>query len=354
MDRRDTFYRQKLTDTEMDELFDLAENADRAISLDNSLTGVHSGEVVSQATVPDLTVQVSAGVATDKLGRRLLIPGPQSPNCAVDENALTTAVTTPGNQKFLSVFLRFTRAESDPRTDGNGDTIQYVQDESFAIRVVQGVEALPDAPRPALDPEDILLADIRLAFGQTQIFDADILVDRREDLIRFDGTNLDVIAGTVAGAIQSDIIPALDDHEGRILALESDAIQPRFIAMEGRVRALAGTVAYSSSGTLLSTAALQASMAIDMVPSETLDQIRFRVRPNGTDFWTCEVAKFDVDSSFTLLGSANSTTGSSWEWVTVGSLAAPVTTGDRFAVRVTTSNGAASAMEVSGIEITVT
>lgn len=181
--RRDFYYRQKVTEAELDAAFDELEAADRAILSDLSLYGVAIGMEVSEALVPNMTVVVAGpGAAYDQAGQRIEFSADQTVNCAVDEDSISTAVVTPGNEKIVSIFLEFTRQLSDPRVDGNGDTVYHVRDEYFRINVVQGAEgASPTAP--ALRSDQILLADVALYEGMTEILDADISTARREDLV---------------------------------------------------------------------------------------------------------------------------------------------------------------------------
>lgn len=175
-DRRDFYYRQKVTEGELDAAFDALEAADRTIIKDLGFTGVASGLAVSQhAGVADLTVDVTLGTAHDPDGQRIRIPTGQTVNLAVDSNSVSTAVAGAPNARVVSLFAVFARALSDPRIDGNSNTVYFVRAESFAFRVVMGNEALLGTEvAPALAADAILLADVRRTFGQTQILNAQI------------------------------------------------------------------------------------------------------------------------------------------------------------------------------------
>ena len=72
--------------------------------------------------------------------------------------------------------MRFDRALSDPRVDGNSLTVFFREDESFKFLVAQGAEApAGNAIPPPLHSDAILLADITRTFGQTQVLAANIL-----------------------------------------------------------------------------------------------------------------------------------------------------------------------------------
>lgn len=200
-DRRDYYFRQKVTEAELDAGFDELEQADRAITSDLGLIGVAVGMVVAQQVSPDLTVQVSGpGVIYDQTGQRITIPSTQNVNCAVDEGALNTAVVTPGNSKILSIFAEFERALSDPRVDGNSATVYFVRAESFQFNVVAGVEAgSPTAP--ALRGDQILIADITLVHSQSTIVNGDISTTRRQWM--FKTTGIVVEKGSPEEALQA-------------------------------------------------------------------------------------------------------------------------------------------------------
>lgn len=187
-DRLNYYFRQKVTEAELDEGFALAEQADRDLVVDMGLVGVVSGASVTEDGTPNLTVDVAAGTVYDKAGKRITWPTTQNVNCAVDELSTSTTVSTPGNTKILSLFVKFKRILTDPRTDGNGDTVYFSEEEGFEFIVRQGTEGVSPTP-PALDSTMILIADITRTEGVSTISDADIdMEDRREDLLVLSGT----------------------------------------------------------------------------------------------------------------------------------------------------------------------
>lgn len=213
-DRRDYFFRQKVTEAELDAGFEGLEQADRALSVDHELIGIVLGMGVSQkAGTPDLSVDVQGpGTAYSKQGERIGFSSTQNVDVSQDDGASSTAVAVGGNEKWISVFIEFDRALSDPRIDGNSVTVFHVRDESFSFSVVQGAEAsIGTATRPALDPNKILLADVRRTFGQTQILNADISTTRREDAFKYTGGTVEIIQGTAHDAIGS-LLTAFNNH----------------------------------------------------------------------------------------------------------------------------------------------
>lgn len=212
--RRDYFFRQKVTEAELDAGFEGLEAADRDLAVDLGFYGVVAGMVVSQKSgTPNLTVDVSGpGAAYSKDGERIFFSSLQNVNLAADDAAVNTAVAAPGNSRVVSLFVEFDRLLSDPRIDGNSVTVFFQRNESFAFSVVAGAEATTGLQTPpALDPNKILLADITLAYGQTQILNSHVSTTRREGLLDVLASPISLVAGTVKAAF-SQLLEALNNH----------------------------------------------------------------------------------------------------------------------------------------------
>ena len=220
--RKDYFFRQKVTEQELDQGFDGLENADRQQMLDLGLIGVlQNGVVTEKSGTPDLTVDISGSASVhDKLGQRIAWGAIQNLDVSVDENSVSTTVAGGGNEKIVSVFASFDRVLTDPRIDGNSVTVFFDRAESFAFVVRQGGEGGAPATPPGLDSEFILLADIRRSFGQTQIFNSDItppggsyvgITNRREAAFDLSAGALVVLAGTPETSDQA-ILTELNNH----------------------------------------------------------------------------------------------------------------------------------------------
>lgn len=210
--RRQYYYRQRVTEGELNAGFDGLESADRAIMVDSAAIGIMSGLVAAQAVSPNLTTDISAGTAYDQQGRRLRVPSLQNLSVAVDYNNVSTTVAGVGNEKWLSVFLRFTRALSDPRVDGNAATIYFQQDESFQFYVTQGSEAGSGlATRPSLETDKILICDILRTYGDTTVSTADISTTRRQDAVVASFSGQEVRAANLPAAVQL-LLERLMDH----------------------------------------------------------------------------------------------------------------------------------------------
>lgn len=205
------YYLQPVTDAELRTGFTELEKADRAIITDMNAIGVMANMAVTQNGAGNNTVLVSGlGVAYDKLGQRLYVPSQQTVNVAVDSLNVSTDVGGVGNHKIVSVFIKFKRALSDLRTDGNSVDQYFVQDEFFEFVVVQGAEAASPSP-PALLADGLLLADITRDHNVATIMQDHISTARREDAIVIAGSPYAVQAGTFKDAITS-VLTALNQH----------------------------------------------------------------------------------------------------------------------------------------------
>jgi hypothetical protein len=223
--RRNYYFKQLVTDEELDAGFEALEEAVWAVPLDFGMVGVAANAAVTEkAGTPDLTVDVSAGgLVYDQLGRRINNVALQNVNVAVDSSGASTSVAGGGNEKWVSVSIRYKKALSDPRIDGNSNTVFFVEDESFEFVVLQGAEAaIGAATRPGLLSDAILLADVQRLNGQTQILNANISSalgsgyalggdTRRQDAFVLSAGTLDVREGT-PGEMGQALLDILDDH----------------------------------------------------------------------------------------------------------------------------------------------
>ncbi len=197
-DRVDYYFRQRVTEAELDLGFELLERADRNLAADIGVYGVVAGAVPTQhAPIADLTIDLTAPArAYDRLGQRIFFGSGQTVNLAVDSTGIPTDVSTVGQERWVGVFLRFHRLLSDPRTDGNSQQVFFRRDESFELVVRQGPQAATgSAPKVPLVDGELLLCDVRRAAGQTQILDIDIDISRRQAFLFAQGSAVGVVAG---------------------------------------------------------------------------------------------------------------------------------------------------------------
>jgi hypothetical protein len=185
-DRTDFYFRQRVTESELDLAFSLLEQADRNLASDLGVFGIIAGAVPApHAPVPDLTVDLTAATsAYDRLGQRIFFGTGQRVDCTLDASGVPTDVAGQGNERWLAIFLRFGRRLSDPRTDGNSQQVYFRRDESFELVVRQGLEAAAGAAVPvALQDGELLLCDVRRAYGRAQILVGDLDLRRRQAFV---------------------------------------------------------------------------------------------------------------------------------------------------------------------------
>jgi hypothetical protein len=212
--RFDFYFKQPVTESELDGAFDALEVAQRQLIADQSLYGIAAGGVLTQTSPASLVVAASGPCfAYDQQGQRLYFPGPtQAVNVATDSNNVSTAVSSAANEKWISIFVRFKRVNTDKRVDGNSIDVWFRRDESYEIVVVAGAEAVT-ATRPGLDPSMILLGDVRLTFGQLSVTNASIDITRRQDTYVLNGPvgGLSVRAGSAHDVVLA-MLSALNNH----------------------------------------------------------------------------------------------------------------------------------------------
>ncbi|MCP4680534.1 MAG: hypothetical protein GY854_34630, partial [Deltaproteobacteria bacterium] len=224
--RLNFYFKQAVAEAELDLAFDQLEQADHDLAADIGVYGIVSGaEPVQHTPVADLTIDLTApGRSYDHLGQRIFFGSEQRVDCSIDHTGIPTEVATAGNERWLGVFLKFDRLESDPRTDGNSQQVFFRQDESFQIVVRQGAEDLIGAAsKVPLEEDELLVCDVRRTAGQTQIFQPEIDTSRRQSFIFATGDALGIVSGlwnvlqpsvdTVQAAFDS-ADEVLDNHFG--------------------------------------------------------------------------------------------------------------------------------------------
>jgi hypothetical protein len=216
--RLDYYFRQRVTEAELDLGFAELEEADQNLAADLGFTGVLANAVVSQhAPVADLTVDISGPASIlDSLGQRIFFSSLQNVNVAADDNGVATEVLAAGKEKIVSVFVMFDRSLSDPRVDGNSLTVFFRRDESFKFIVVQGAEApAGGAIPPPLRSDAMLLADVTRAFSQAQVLGGSISIARRQDAFVLTGSPRSLRRGRTLEAV-SDLLGYFNAHVGGV------------------------------------------------------------------------------------------------------------------------------------------
>lgn len=168
MNRSDFYYRQIVTEAELDQVFDDVETViDGQITDqnygDHNVWGVFNGFVVSEQAVPDLTVKVTDGIAFDENGKRIVLTGGPT---TVD---LTSQVpTTVGYMRAVRIYAEHLAVESDPRIDGHAASLNYRTVDSCTLSIDPGAQGVSPV-RPALASGKVAIATVILNYGDTFI-----------------------------------------------------------------------------------------------------------------------------------------------------------------------------------------
>lgn len=203
MDRKDYYFAQPVTEADLDGAFDGAERADRAVVRDAGLVGIQSGGTVTQNATPSLSVLVAALFGYDADGQRVATAAQQAVSLVTDTNGVSTSVASSGKAKVVSLFVQFDRVLSDPRNDGNSQSVYFDRKEGSRFIIRQGAEAnVGLQTAPALEADKILLADVLRTFGQTTILDADIDITRRQDMFTGLDGRVQLRVGTIKAALE--------------------------------------------------------------------------------------------------------------------------------------------------------
>jgi hypothetical protein len=261
-DRVNYYFRQGVTEGELDLGFELLEQADRNLAGDIGIFGIIDGMRASERNgVPDLSVDLTApGRAYDRLGRRIFYGTAQNFDMSTDVNGVSTAVQGEGNEKIVSLFIQFDRRLSDPRTDGNSQQVFFRRDESFRFVVRQGAEAPADeAMPPPLQPDALLIVDVARRFGQSQILNSDLRPNplvpddegRRQRFVFAEASAIGVFTGGF------EVLDPTRDEVQAVLQEVDAALQAHFGGVGGRhaaqdidAAALAGSPSALPAGTV--------------------------------------------------------------------------------------------------------
>jgi len=184
MNKNDFYKKQYLSAAEMDAFQDYIDDGVKDFLLAHGYQGIVDGLIVqASAGAPTFDAVVTAGTAYDKDGEHVHVAVNQTIDISVDELGNTTYTDLGGGEdRWVSIFLHFDRALSEPRVDGDGVPLHYVHAESFTIRVVNGTKGAAPVTEPALHADDILLADIYFYNGIADVVAGDIHVHRREEI----------------------------------------------------------------------------------------------------------------------------------------------------------------------------
>jgi hypothetical protein len=207
MDLYDWYFKQLVSPAELTNAFGAA---DRAIS--SVLTGVgvlglfKGGAVVPRVPATGMGVTLNGPtVAYDDAGNRIAVESAAlDVNIAIDELGASTAVPVAGQERWVSVFLKFKRVLSDLRQDGNDEPVYFARLESYEVVIVSGAAAaIGIASRPSYRAGHVLLADIHVVNAQTNVTAPDIDLSRTQYCVRAVNANFSIRQRSVMLAFQS-------------------------------------------------------------------------------------------------------------------------------------------------------
>lgn len=220
MDLFDWYYKQPVTPAEMTEAFEAADRSIRSLAVAMGLVGIAlRGDVAERApNTPTGVVLLGPLLAYDDGGNRIYVPDPTlDVDLSQDENSASTAVDTPGQERYLSIFVRFQRELSDARKDGNDEDVLFGRREGYRVVVAAGAPAPSGtASRPSLRAGHVLIADVRLGYNQSLVTAADVRTDRSEYLFRAASGNI-----TLSGRTLKEVVQLLVD---RMAALQAGMV----------------------------------------------------------------------------------------------------------------------------------
>lgn len=233
MDRRNWYFAQTVTDGELEGSQDAVEETTRQLQADMSFEGIAQGLVATEAGTPDLTVEVSAGVAYNSLGERCHHPTAVIVDVSEDYLGNPTAITQgAGYEAILGVSIGFAREFSDDRIDGNDNPLFFLEEEVAQYRVTKGSETnTPPAVSPPLEAGFVRVCDIRLVHGASAITDAFItppggtytgIDNARQDMFLATAGTLEVRANNAEAALQQ-LLTLLDDHPASEIAVDASS-----------------------------------------------------------------------------------------------------------------------------------
>jgi len=181
MDRRNWYFDRFVTSSDLLDLEEDIETADKRIVENATDYGIISGLVASAAS--GKYIGISSGKAFDDLGQWIEASG-QSIDCTLDKEGNSTTPTT--GWRYFTIFIYFAWKESTPMVDGFGHIVNWNKDEYYVFKIVNGTAA-PTAEE-AVVPDDpighgLAICDVLVQAGQVEFEDDDISDSRKRDLL---------------------------------------------------------------------------------------------------------------------------------------------------------------------------
>lgn len=329
MNKYETYFGQVITDDELNEIFNSLASAIEQFIQDFGYAGIAVGADLTQNPTPNMTVSASApAVIYDQLGNRISFGASIVVNCGVDEVNAATSVVGNSNAKWISIFIKYVLTQTDPRVDDLGNTVYFRKVPSYEIHVVQGAEAAgSSATRPPLRGDQILLGDVKLAYGQTSIATANIDTSRAQVIYNIPGTPLSIRAKNLLAVLQAMLaainagnsgatilIPDLDGDPNDVEGGTLTSVLQRLLALINQL-ALNGGSGGGTPVTLTGYAKLAdtqtftktnkfTSSAVDSLPNIQFDK---QLQYSGVNHTTPILS--------TQLGPAYNAPNNKWQWL---------------------------------------
>lgn len=307
MNLRDWYLRQVVSESELDAALSDVQQADLNLAKDWDLAaldsfaspfpdeidgGIITGLVSSLGTYPN--VATTAGTAYDSAGLRirtgstLNVDITRQGQTAVGAGGQPTGADTDpgaGNERWISLFILFDRALSDPRVDGNNNTVNFKRDESFRFEVVVGTAkaagTLTAADKPAMVSGKLLLADLKRS--NTGFVAGSLDTTRRQDwFVRTSGaspafsrTAAAIRLGTPRLVIE-ELLAQFDDHVTNTVATPGPHGRNTPFAQHA-----ATAITYAGSPTWADGASAVSATTVEAAIDEIVTDLKATTSPAG-------------------------------------------------------------------------
>ena len=184
------------------------------LQYDYAIDGIISGLVATEHGTPDMTVDVSTGVAYDGDGKRCKVSSGQN----VDLSGVSLPAS--GNEKYVSIYIENAKSTSEATIDDDGTADYWIYADSFLISFAEGAEAATGtATQPSLHATKRLIVDVLLYYGQTSILNADLDTTRRETAEwPADRSSVDASGWTELSTDDATVQDALDEIDGKLIS----------------------------------------------------------------------------------------------------------------------------------------
>jgi hypothetical protein len=203
----DWYFKRKVTEVDMDTIFQETRGYTNDFIADHLSPGFSAIPSLTQnSPTPDFTVDVnipgSGGiVGYDKNGQRIGIPTTQGVDLGTVLGGPVTLPTS-GNEKYVTLFVKYFQFQSDPQVDGNSNPVNFQLEDGWVFSVIQGTQATAGSAVKPTDPDDgrLIIGDILLTPTSTSILNAAIdqlrmkRLNLNDEIQGFDGNTASINA----------------------------------------------------------------------------------------------------------------------------------------------------------------